>query len=322
MPKFERNLGNKYIVRRSIDALMLETFSPRNQLTFHFPNVDMIINASQPSSTRTYTIPDVGTNGNFVVGTSNTINLTGNLIPSSDATYNIGSSTNRWNNLNLAGIGYMNSLAANNIYNTTLNTSGNVTIHASLYPGISEGGHNLGYINGTWLNVYASNLVNGSGSALAVPTTGSNLISDTATQTLTNKTIYFVTSGGTPTALNYYEEGSFTITLSGIWSSSQTGTVYFVKCGNMVILNFPSIYATSTSTNIIGVSGVPTRLQPARTQGFPIRVYVSGAISTTMGWADWNISGSYNIYATAAGGYFPSGSSNGLYECTVSYLCN
>lgn len=139
MPYFNRNLGNKYIVRRSLDALNLETFSTSNQLTFHFPSVDMIINASQPSATRTYTIPDIGSNGNFLVGTSTTINLnlTGNLIPSANATYNIGSNSFQWENLYLAGVGYL----------ATLNNGSNLT----------------------------------------VPTSGSNLISDTASQTIKNK---------------------------------------------------------------------------------------------------------------------------------------
>src|SRR5579885_2991693 len=66
-------------------------------------------------------------------------NIQGNLIPSSDNVYNIGSNSFRWKDIHLAGVGYL----------TILN-------------------------NGTSLNV---------------PTSGSNLISDTATQTIKNKYI-------------------------------------------------------------------------------------------------------------------------------------
>lgn len=123
MPYFNRNLGNKYIVRRSLDALALETFNTSNQLTFHFPSVDMIISASQPSSTRTYTIPDIGANGNFLVGTSSTINLTGNLIPSANATYNIGSNSFQWENLYLVGVGYLSATSDQLVLGTTNTTT-------------------------------------------------------------------------------------------------------------------------------------------------------------------------------------------------------
>lgn len=95
---FNKTLSNKYKLNRSLEALDLSTFNNSNQITFNLGNNKVIINVNTPSSTRTYTIPDIGTDGTFYIS-GGSQPITGSLIPSANDTYDIGSSTYGWRNL-------------------------------------------------------------------------------------------------------------------------------------------------------------------------------------------------------------------------------
>ena len=47
--------------------------------------------------------------------------------------------------------------------------------------------------------------------------------------------LYLPTSGGTPSSLNYYEEGSSTLTLSGLWASNPTATASWIRIGSCIL---------------------------------------------------------------------------------------
>lgn len=128
------------------------------------------------------------------------------------------------------------------------------------------------------------------------------------------------TTGGTKTTMDYYEENTFTITLSGIWASNHTGTARFVRS---VILFLPSIEATTNSSGYIVVTGIPSRLAPSNIAGCFIRVKNSGSILTTPGWFDFLGGPSYQIYRDCANSVgFSSGSTCGITSNVFSYLLN
>ena len=76
--------------------------------------------------------------------------------------------------------------------------------------------------------------------------------------------LYLPTSGGTPSALNYYEEYSMTTTFQGLWAINQTGTVKFVRSGSIVSMFIPYIANTGNATvaSFTNNSDLPTRFRP------------------------------------------------------------
>jgi hypothetical protein len=131
--------------------------------------------------------------------------------------------------------------------------------------------------------------------------------------------IQLPTTGGTPTTLNYYEAGTFTLTLSGIWSASQTGTVRFVRIGNLVTLTLPTIQATQNTSAIITMSGIPSRFLPSVSCGGYVRVKDVGALISTPGWIDFVIGSGNFIYKDDTGLAFSGSGIGGLEAGFVSY---
>jgi hypothetical protein len=121
------------------------------------------------------------------------------------------------------------------------------------------------------------------------------------------------TTGGTATNLDYYEEGSFTLTLGGIVPNTN-GIVKFVRCGACVNLRMPAIENTSTAAGNISFSGWPSRISPhtGTTIGLPLRVKNAGAIQTSLGWMDWTSSTGGFIYRLPDGTGFGSGATVGI----------
>lgn len=61
----------------------------------------------------------------------------------------------------------------------------------------------------------------------------------------------------------FRESGTFTATFTG-FSTAQTGTAYWTREGNHVVVSFPNVFATSNATTFT-ITGLPTALQiPAR----------------------------------------------------------
>lgn len=94
---------------------------------------------------------------------------------------------------------------------------------------------------------------------------GSNLA-----QTITNKTVSFPTGGGTPSLLDFYEVYNGSITWSGIWASSQTANVTYVRLGNMVTVYFARAIATANTSSQITSDAIPARFRPSVVAQYPI----------------------------------------------------
>ena len=91
--------------------------------------------------------------------------------------------------------------------------------------------------------------------------------------TTNTPSITLETTGGTATALNYYEEGTFTLNCSTygccLSGGSASVTASFVRVGKMVTISWPDILGTITSSSAAAIQGIgiPTRLSPGTASG-------------------------------------------------------
>ncbi len=161
---FNKTLSNKYKLNRSFEALDLSTSNNTDQLTFNLGNKKVIVNVNTPSTTRTYTIPDVGADGTFYISGGNQP-VTSSLIPSANNTYDIGSSTYNWSNL------YINII---------INTGNNIQLGTG----------------SDYTNLTAQNLSGGGINTVTIPSYTDTVCLIASPQTLTNKTITSPTING------------------------------------------------------------------------------------------------------------------------------
>lgn len=101
--KNTRNIfNNARLLQKPIEMESLSVTSSSNQfIKKSSSNANININIATPSATRTYTIPNVGANANFVL-TGGTI--ASDLIPTADDLYDIGSSAKRWQDGFMSGV--------------------------------------------------------------------------------------------------------------------------------------------------------------------------------------------------------------------------
>lgn len=86
------------------------------------------------------------------------------------------------------------------------------------------------------------------------------------------------TGSYTPTALNYYEEGSFAVNFNtGIWTTTTAATAYFTRVGKIITLCITGIVKSSDTTSNYFGSGadVPARLRPIQSIWNGTAVYES-----------------------------------------------
>lgn len=101
----------------------------------------------------------------------------------------------------------------------------------------------------------------------------------TASPTLVALTLQ--TTGGTPTALNYYEEGTFNLTFTG--PATVVVGCNFVRVGKMVNFNMPWTTLVASAGGNFTTSGLPARLSPAIAVDCQIWVADNSAWQTTPG---------------------------------------
>lgn len=106
-------------------------------------------------------------------------------------------------------------------------------------------------------------------STATFPTSGV-VVTEAATETLSNKTLQFPTTGGTPASLDFYETGTFTASFSvGMRTGTNNVTMTFVRLGGIVVLSFPQtlVTANATSGSWATASGIlAARLRPTTNQ--------------------------------------------------------
>lgn len=188
--------------------------------------------------------------------------------------------------------------------------------------------------------------------SVALPNADGNVILDTATQTLTNKTIVassntitvggtnitslinqdvrttatpafvgvtLATTGGTPFTLNFCEYLQQATTMSGPWAAAQNLTLTIERLGNRVTIGWNASFATTNSSTFITVAyTLPARFRPTNQYNCSIAVVAGGFIAN--GLLEVSTAGVVRYYASISGGNFPSGSSNGTANTSATYF--
>jgi hypothetical protein len=125
------------------------------------------------------------------------------------------------------------------------------------------------------------------------------------------------TSGGTSTALNYYEEATQSNTFSGIWASAQSFTIYFTRIGKMVNCTIGTVEATANTASFITLDTVlPTRFRPRTLLYQPVIVTDNGVAITGM----MQIGTGGTVYiVTIPGANFTGSGTSGLAGTSLSW---
>ena len=143
-----------------------------------------------------------------------------------------------------------------------------------------------------------------------------NLIQGTAAKGV-NFTANTPAAGMTSQLLNWYEEGTFTATATGM-TTSPTGTVKYTRVGNQVTLNIPSISGTSNS-NSFQLTGLPTQLQPASVNMMLFRAFDNGVDKVCMIYITNSNTITLFNNLTGAGSSWTNSGSKGTDLNTVTY---
>jgi len=229
--------------------------------------------SAQPNITSTGTLVNVAVSGNANVGNLSVANyVIGNLIPSSNITYNLGNNDYRWNDLYLAG----NSII---IGGAQIQASG---ADIALTGNIESGNANLG-------NLAVANYFSGNGSLLS-SITGGNVVGQVG-NALVSGTVYSaaqpnITSVGTLTSLNVSINANTTdLNVSGNATVAGNLTVN----GNVTYINVESLVIEDP---IIEMGGGPNgnalTTNDGKDRGEILHYYTTAPIDAFMGWDNSN----------------------------------
>ncbi len=212
---------------------------------------------------------------------------------------NIWTGTNTFQNtLNISGLNASQGIvtdASKNLVSlqyTDLPTSSTIVSRSSagqsdfVTTRMSANSNQITFGTGT---VTTLNVTNGGNNNLTVPNTGgnSNFIMNSlnsGSQSIPSASLTLVTTGSTGSTLDYYEEGTFSITASqGI---TLTTSVSFIRIGKICTFIFPELAtATGASANVIIFgSAIPSRLLPTGNSPTQVvGVYNSGSLQASPG---------------------------------------
>jgi hypothetical protein len=162
--------------------------------------------------------------------------------------------------------------------------------------------------------------VNGQGTFdSGITTTG---ITGTTLTTSGGIVLQNTTASYSPSLLDYYEESSYSAGFTGPWSSGHTGTIRFIRIGNIVNMILPEVqFAGVNPTTITLTNAFPTRFRPT----FVTNIYAPCSITNNLG--GFSISGRCNVTSSGnitigadnIGGNFSGSGTNGIASCVVSW---
>lgn len=119
--------------------------------------------------------------------------------------------------------------------------------------------------------------------------------------------IYLPTSGGTKAELNYYEEYSAGITLTGPNGRTISSTMYLTRIGkivSMVLAGGTSASGTGNSTATSSAGVIPSQMRPVIGVTAIYDAFVTGGGGEQAGKCDISTAGTMTLYSTVAGGTF------------------
>lgn len=152
-----------------------------------------------------------------------------------------------------------------------------------------------------------------------------NLLVGTATENTTTGNAKIQSSNGiylgntanaAANVLDWYEEGTFTVTATGM-TTSPTQTVSYVRVGNIVNLTLLTLTGTSSATTFT-LTGMPTACRPAATRTVKVRIADNGVIDN--GIMEISSAGVMTIYKGLAAGVFTAIGAKTIYSESLSYI--
>jgi len=255
-------------------------------------------------------------NSNVAVFSEGALTMKGNILPSANITYNLGSSTQRWNDLWLANstiyIGNA-QLSANATSLILTNPAGGETVLAGATAGITgatvsatgnvTGGNILtgGLISATG-NITGGNIITAGGSQAASYSasgnvTGGNII-----------TAGLISIGGASQAASYSATGN--ITGGNILSNTVVGTALTLRSTGALNLSTTGnvVFASNVQINNVGY--------PAQNADAATKLYVDNLVSTAISYHAPVLAATTTTLATATSGTItytqPNGAANGV----------
>lgn len=134
--------------------------------------------------------------------------------------------------------------------------------------------------------------------------------------------LYLKTTGGTQTALDYYESYVYHPTFTGIWAADQVGTMRIVKVGAQVMIQVEALAAAANAASTIAFaagSEIPSRFRPLSDVSHGIFVVDGGTFR--QGRIRITTAGQIVIGTNASFGSFAGAGSSGISEANVfTYL--
>lgn len=135
----------------------------------------------------------------------------------------------------------------------------------------------------------------------------------------TSTGVQFPTTGGTPTTLNYHENGTHTTTWSGIWATAQNGNIAWERTGKTVTLLIPNVRATAnTASNPQIDIALETRISPAQQQFVTVRI--RDAAVDKIGVLQLNTDGTMFFGIDASVDAYTGSANSGWYAFSINYL--
>jgi hypothetical protein len=154
---------------------------------------------------------------------------------------------------------------------------------------------------------------------MSFSTNGSTQLSIDSTAATFSGGLSLPTSGGTASLLNYNEDGSFSITLTGPVSLSPS--VAFSRVGKVVTMTIQAASGTSTSgTFFFGAGQIPSRLRPSTAYDkVDIGIQDNGTYQSTPGRIIVDTNGDISIYKNFPGVNFTGSGACGWTNIPITY---
>lgn len=144
--------------------------------------------------------------------------------------------------------------------------------------------------------------------------------------TITNSTITFPTTGGTPATLDFYEVYQGVHIWNGIWAIARSGNVTYIRLGRMVVACFSDVNAPASGAGVIVSDPIPARFRPSQ-NGVTPNAYPIYGVSNGIGitpYVTYDGAGTrWAVYESAAKAYSASNWTgagvSGINACTFVY---
>jgi hypothetical protein len=249
-------------------------------------------------------------NSNVVVVSSGAMTIKGNVLPSANITYNLGSSSQRWNDLWLANstiyIGNA-QLSANATSLILTNPAGGETVLAGANAGVT------GATVSASGNITGGNILTGGLLSATGTVTGSSLLGSvvSASGNVTGGNIItagLISIGGASQAASYSATGN--ITGGNIISNTLVGTALTLKSSGALNLSTTGnvVFASNVQINNVGY--------PAQDADAATKLYVDNLVSTAISYHQPVLAATTTTLATATSGTItytqPNGVANGV----------